>query len=180
MYFSAKYPSPLGELTLACDGAGNLTGLWLEGQKYFLAALPEPPVPRDNMPIFAQAGDWLDRYFAGGRPAGSELPLAPIGGAFRQEVWAILRRIPYGQVATYGERSREIAARRGLDSISAQAVGGAVAHNPISIIIPCHRVVGSGGSLTGYAGGLPRKLALLAHEGADVGRFSVPRRGTAL
>ncbi|MCI9156887.1 MAG: methylated-DNA--[protein]-cysteine S-methyltransferase, partial [Lawsonibacter sp.] len=125
-------------------------------------------------------GLWLDRYFAGERPAISELPLAPIGSEFRKEVWQVLCEIPYGETTTYGEISQKIAARRGLERMSAQAVGGAVGHNPISIIVPCHRVVGSNGSLTGYAGGLQKKIKLLTHEGVDMERFFVPQRGTAL
>ena len=180
MYYSTKDFSPIGELTLACDETGSLAGLWMEGQKYFLKSLPVQPVPKEDMPVFAQAKDWLRRYFAGERPAISELPLAPVGSAFRQEVWNILCSIPYGEVTTYGELAQELAARRGLDRMSAQAVGGAVGHNPISIIIPCHRVVGSSGSLTGYAGGLEKKIRLLTHEGVDVKRFSIPKQGSAL
>lgn len=180
MYYSAKYSSPVGELTLACDGAGGLTGLWMDGQKYFLGSLSSTPMPDESQPVFALTRSWLDRYFAGERPSPSELPLAPAGGAFRQEVWKILCEIPYGAVTTYGEISRKIAAERGLDRMSPQAVGGAVGHNPISIIIPCHRVVGSGGSLTGYAGGLEKKIKLLTHEGVDMERFFVPKKGAAL
>ena len=170
--------SPLGRLTLAGEG-GALTGLWLEGQKYFGAGLPEGAV-EENLPVFREARRWLDRYFAGERPAIGELPLAPAGSAFRRLVWELLREIPYGEVATYGALGREAARRMGRESMSAQAVGGAVAHNPISIIIPCHRVVGADGSLTGYAGGVERKLWLLRHEGADLSGLTVPTRGTAL
>ena len=122
----------------------------------------------------------LDRYFAGEKPEISELPLAPIGGEFRQAVWKILCEIPYGQVTTYGEIAKKIAAQRNRKTMSAQAVGGAVGHNPISIIIPCHRVVGSNGSLTGYAGGIDLKIKLLEHEGVDLSKFFVPKKGTAL
>lgn len=166
MFFSAVYPSPVGELTLVCDQRGQaLVGLWLEGQKYFLSSLPESPTPGEGLPALRQAETWLDRYFAGERPTAGDLPLAPLGGAFRREVWALLCQIPYGQVTTYGELGKRIAASRGLAGMSAQAVGGAVGHNPISIIIPCHRVVGSTGSLTGYAGGVEKKLRLLTEEG---------------
>lgn len=166
MYYFTEYPSPLGTLTLACGAAGSLTGLWIAGQKYF--NLPQDSVPKGELPVLVQAGRWLDRYFAGERPAISELPLAPDGSAFRQEVWRILCEIPYGETTTYQEISQKIAARRGLAHMSAQAVGGAVGHNPISIIIPCHRVVGTGGSLTGYAGGLEKKAWLLTHEGVNL------------
>lgn len=123
---------------------------------------------------------WLDRYFAGERPSVTELRLAPEGSGFRREVWEMLCEIPYGQVTTYGTIAQRIAARRGGGGSWAQAVGGAVGHNPISIIIPCHRVVGADGSLTGYAGGIERKRWLLSHEGADMEKLHVPVEGTAL
>jgi methylated-DNA-[protein]-cysteine S-methyltransferase len=132
------------------------------------------------LPIFNETKSWLDRYFAGQRPDASALPLAPIGGAFRQSVWDILRRIPYGKLTTYGEIAREIAAASGKTGMSAQAVGGAVGRNPISIIIPCHRVVGANGSLTGYAGGIGTKVKLLELEGVDMRALFVPKKGTAL
>ena len=157
-YYSTEYASPIGQMTLACNEDGKLVGLWLAGQKYFLGGIS--PVPRDGLPIFAQTEDWLNRYFAS-------------GSAFRQEVWKILCEIPYGEVATYGEISRSIAARRGLERMSAQAVGGAVGHNPISVIIPCHRVVGVHGRLTGYAGGIDKKMKLLVHEGVQMDRLVV-------
>ena len=130
------------------------------------------------MPILQQAGRWLDRYFAGERPAVNELPLAPVGSDFRQEVWKILCEIPYGQTTTYGEIAQKLSARLGRERMSARAVGGAVGHNPISIIIPCHRVVGSNGRLTGYAGGLERKIKLLTHEGVDLTRLHSGALGT--
>ena len=178
MYYSTQYCSPVGRLTLACDGE-RLTGLWLEGQKYF-GGRCGPLVPREGFPILDRAREWLDRYFAGERPTPSALPLAPAGSEFRQVVWRVLLEIPYGTVVTYGAVARETAARLGRKSMSGQAVGGAVGHNPISILIPCHRVVGAGGSLTGYAGGIGKKIRLLQHEGVDVSRFSVPRDGSAL
>ena len=123
---------------------------------------------------------WLDRYFAGKKPEISELPLAPMGSAFQQGVWELLCEIPYGQVTTYGEIAKKMAARMGKSSMSGQAVGGAVGHNPISIIIPCPRVVGANGSLTGYAGGIKKKVKLLEHEGVDLQKFFIPKEGTAL
>lgn len=181
MFYSTTYLSPVGTLTLACDKTGQaLVGLWIEGQKYFLDTLPEFPTARDGLPVFQQAKAWLDRYFAGERPAIEELDLAPIGGTFRQEVWDILRQIPYGQVMTYGQIGKRIAARHGLVRMSSQAVGGAVGHNPISIIIPCHRVVGAAGSLTGYSGGIGKKRWLLEHEGVDMSGLYMPSKGTAL
>lgn len=176
----AYYNSPLGRILLA-EKKDALVGLWFEGQKYFLEPLPkEEQIECENAVIFQQTKKWLDRYFAGKRPLISELNLAPVGSEFRQAVWKILCGIPYGEVMTYGDISKKIAASRGLQRMSAQAVGGAVAHNPISVIIPCHRVVGTNGSLTGYAGGIDRKIALLELERANMGKLFVPQKGTAL
>lgn len=161
--YSWRCESPFGEITMASDGK-NLTGLWLEQQKYFGATLQEY-VAEENLPIFEQTTVWLEQYFRGGKPEIKELPLAPKGSEFRMEVWRLLCQIPYGEVKTYGEIAKKIAEKRGLKRMSAQAVGGAVGHNPISIIIPCHRVIGSDGSLTGYAGGVELKRKLLKHEG---------------
>ena len=153
LYDSTTYPSPVGMLTLASDGE-NLVGLWIEGQKYFGGTVQGELLEKDGLPVFQAAKGWLDRYFAGEKPDISELPLRPIGGEFRQEVWEILCEIPYGEVTTYGGIAKKAAAKLGKKTMSSQAVGGAVGHNPISIIIPCHRVVGANGSLTGYAGGV--------------------------
>lgn len=181
MYYSTTCPSPAGLITLACDGDGkNLVGLWLEGQKYYGDTIPEALVARDDIPLFDVAKKWLARYFAGEKPDISELPLAPIGGAFRQGVWRILCEIPYGQVISYGDIAKKMAAKMNKKSMSSQAVGGAVGHNPISIIIPCHRVVGSNGSLTGYSGGVQKKIRLLELEGVEMSRLFVPQKGTAL
>lgn len=167
MYYTASWDSPLGSLTLASDGDG-LVGLWIDGQKYDRDILKGRETAEEELPVFARTGNWLERYFAGDRPEISELPLRLTDSSFRQEVWKILCQIPYGQVATYGEIARQMAARLGRKSMSAQAVGGAVSHNPISIIIPCHRVVGTNGSLTGYAGGIDKKIMLLEHEGVSL------------
>ena len=153
-----QYESPLGTMLLAADELG-LTGAWFVGQKYFGAAVPSGHVECET-PVLMQARCWLDAYFAGERP-GQLPPLHPAGSAFRQDVWAILLQTPYGETTTYGAIARQLAARRGIDRVSARAVGGAVGHNPVSIIIPCHRVIGADGSLTGYAGGIERKLKLL-------------------
>ncbi len=160
MLCTAEYSSPLGVLTLAADGEA-LAGLWLEGQKYFGAGLEMAP---GVAPAFAPAFDWLDRYFAGKRPSPDELTLVPRGTAFQRAVWARLREIPYGEWTTYGELARDLPG----GASSPRAVGGAVGHNPISIIIPCHRVLGADGGLTGYAGGVERKRWLLAHEGVSI------------
>jgi len=177
LYFSTTYLTPVARITLACDGEGkNLVGLWTEGQKYHGDTIPEAMIVRDDMPIFKDAKKWIDRYFSGEKPKISELALAPIGGAFRQEVWRILCEIPYGEVITYGSIAQKIAVKMGRKSMSSQAVGGAVGHNPISIIIPCHRVVGSNGSLTGFSGGIQMKIKLLELEGVDMSRLFVPRK----
>lgn len=174
MICRTEYVSPLGPILLA-GGENGLTGLWFQGQKYLDMELLEQLPREDRFPVLLRAKDWLDRYFAGEKPSSDELPLAPAGGNFRQVVWGLLRDIPYGEVTTYGALAEKAAAKLGRDSMSPQAVGGAVGHNPLSILIPCHRVVGSGGSLTGYAGGIDRKLALLRLEGVDADRFSRPK-----
>lgn len=179
MYYATTYKSPVGLMTLGCDGK-NLVGLWIEGQKYYGNTIPEAMIPKDDFPIFDAAKQWLDRYFAGEKPDISELPLAPIGGDFRQAVWKILCEIPYGEVTTYGEIAKKLAVQMKKKSMSSQAVGGAVGHNPISVIIPCHRVVGSNGSLTGYAGGIGKKIKLLELEGVDMSHMFTPAKGTAL
>ena len=163
MQYTDTYRSPLGIILLACDGE-CLTGLWFEGQTYFASTL-DPEHRAERLPILAQTELWLDRYFAGEAPECLP-PLRPHGTPFRLAVWDVLRQIPYGTVMTYGQIASQLAQTQGLNTVSARAVGGAVGHNPISILIPCHRVVGSQGSLTGYAGGLDRKLRLLTLEGA--------------
>lgn len=178
-YYKTTIESVIGEITLGSDGE-SLVGLWTDGQRYFGDTVPNKMLPNDNLNIFAITKDWLNRYFEGKKPQISELPLAPIGGEFRQAVWKMLTEIPYGKVITYGELAQKIAKQRGIERMSAQAVGGAVGHNPISIIIPCHRVVGANGNLTGFAGGIEMKLQLLQHEGVDINRFYIPTKGTAL
>ncbi len=159
--FTCRYASPLGEMRLASDGEA-LTGAWFVGQKYDGAGLPDRLCERMVAPL-EETREWLDCYFGGGRPG--FMPAVHLCGTpFRLAVWEVLRRIPYGETVTYGGIAAELVGRHGLSSMSAQAVGGAVGHNPVSIIIPCHRVVGAGGSLTGYAGGLERKRCLLQLE----------------
>lgn len=177
MYYFTEYESPVGTLTLASDGEA-ICGLWLNGQKYHGASIPEMMKRDDDAAGFIELRDWLDAYFAGKRPSIVSVPLAPIGSDFRQAVWQKLIEIPYGKLTTYGAIAKELKEERG--KASSLAVGGAVGHNPISIIIPCHRVVGADGSLTGYAGGLERKTWLLNHEGVDMSHLYVPNRGTAL
>lgn len=177
MTYIQHYDSPLGGILLAADEIG-LTGLWFDGQKYFARGLSNERIAQET-PILTEAKRWLDIYFTGKAPDFTP-PLHPIGSAFRRSVWEILLQIPYGQTTTYGEIARQLAEKQGLARMSAQAVGGAVGHNKISIIIPCHRVVGTSGSLTGYAGGIEKKMRLLQLEHADMSRFFVPTNGTAI
>ncbi|MBQ4638657.1 MAG: methylated-DNA--[Clostridia bacterium] len=162
MDYIMKYPSPVGELTVASDGE-NIIGLWLEGQKYFAATLNGEATEKE-LPVFDEARRWLDIYFSGKEPDFLP-PLAPRGSEFRRAVWEQLLRIPYGETVSYGEIAKRLEAEMG-GKTSARAVGGAVGHNPISIIIPCHRVVGAKGCLTGYAGGVDKKIKLLEIERA--------------
>ena len=161
MDFTHRFNSPFGGITLASDGEA-LTGLWFDGQKYFAASLEKEHEER-MLPVFDLADKWLNLYFSGSEP-GFLPPLLMRTTEFRKTVWEILLSIPYGKTMTYGEIADRIAAGRGLSRMSAQAVGGAVAHNAISLMIPCHRVVGIDGSLTGYAGGLEKKIWLLEME----------------
>lgn len=177
MVYTCTYESILGNILLAADEIG-LTGLWFEGQKYFANTLPDERISQE-MPILTEAKNWLDVYFSGEEPKFTP-PLHPTGSGFRQAVWQILLQIPYGQTITYGEIARQLPETKHTAHMSAQAVGGAVGHNEVSIIIPCHRVVGINGSLTGYAGGIEKKIALLKLEQADMSRFFVPKKGTAL
>ena len=179
MDYSTTYQSPLGLLTLASDG-DNLVGLWIEGQKYHSNIVTDTTTGKDDLPIFGIVKDWLDRYFTGEQLNISQLPLAPFGSGFRRKVWKILCEIPYGNVITYGEIAKRMAVATNKERMSSQAIGGAVGHNPISIIIPCHRVVGSNGSLTGYAGGIDLKVKLLELEGVDMSCLFIPKKGTAL
>ncbi len=177
MIYTAEYTSPLGGILLAADEVG-MRGLWFDGQKYFARDLPAGRIGK-NTPALAEAERWLDIYFSGKEPDFLP-PLHPVGSPFRQEVWKILLQIPYGKTVTYGDIAKQLAKKTGQERMSAQAVGGAVGHNEISVIIPCHRVVGTNGSLTGYAGGMDKKVRLLELEGADMHRFFVPKKGTAL
>ena len=177
MTYIQHYDSPLGGILLAADEIG-LTGLWFDGQKYFARDLSGERVEQET-PLLTEARRWLDIYFTGKEPDFTP-PLHPTGSEFRKAVWEILLQIPYGQTTTYGEIARQLAEKQGLARMSAQAVGGAVGHNKISIIIPCHRVVGTNGSLTGYAGGIHKKEQLLELERADMRRFFLPKKGTAL
>lgn len=192
MIYTSTYFSPLGTLLLAADSAG-LTGLWLENGKYFADTLENKEYKKiektptgiaaagqkEASEILTDTRHWLDLYFQGKKPDFTP-KLHLTGSDFRMEVWKLLLEIPYGQTVTYGALARKLADRHGLAKMSAQAVGGAVGHNPVSIIVPCHRVVGTNGSLTGYAGGIGNKVKLLELEHTDMSRFFIPQKGTAL
>lgn len=161
------YDSPLGRMWLVEDGTG-LCGVWFVGQKYYAEGAEE--VQEEKTVVLQETVQWLDSYFSGQKP---ELlpPLHLKGSPFQKEVWDLLKEIPYGRTTTYGKLAARLAERRGIAHMSAQAVGGAVGHNPVSILVPCHRVIGSNGSLTGYAGGMERKRWLLEREGVDTSVF---------
>lgn len=161
MYYIDKYFSPIGAITVASDGQA-LTGLWFDGQKYFGDTLKKEYQER-SLPVLEQTKGWLDIYFSGKEPNFIP-PMEMNASPFRMKVWEILKSIPFGKTVTYGEIAKQIAEETGKN-VSAQAVGGAVGHNPISIIVPCHRVVGANGDLTGYAGGMDKKMYLLRLEG---------------
>ena len=165
MDYIHHYDSPLGGITMASDG-NALIGLWFDGQKYYADNL-KSDYEEKALPVFEQTDQWLDIYFGGKAPDFTP-PLAMRTTPFRKAVWNIMLTIPFGQTLTYGEIANRIAEQRGLSHMSAQAVGGAVGHNSISLIIPCHRVVGADGSLTGYAGGIDKKEKLLSLEQGDM------------
>ncbi len=177
MQYISHYHSPLGGLMLAADEEG-LIGVWFDGEKYFADVL-EAGCEEKETDDLQMARRWLDIYFSGKDP--EFLPrLHLIGTGFQKEVWGALLHIPYGRTKTYGEIAGEIARRHQKKKMSAQAVGGAVGHNHISLIVPCHRVVGTGGSLTGYAGGIRKKEELLKLEHVDMAKFFIPKKGAAL
>ena len=172
MTYTQTYSSPLGEVLLSADDMG-LSGLWFVGQRYFARTLPSGAASGET-PVLTASKRWLDCYFSGKRPDFLP-PLHLIGTDFQQAVWNLLLEIPYGQTVTYGALARTLAQQLGKPAMSAQAVGAAVGRNPVSVIVPCPRVVGAGGNLTGYAGGVERKLQLLQLEGADLTRLHVSK-----
>ena len=178
MIYTTHYKSPLGDILLASKN-NKLIGLWIEEEKYYLSDLKDE-IKEEEKEILEKTKYWLDRYFKGEKPSIDELDLSPLGSDFRKRVWKILCEIPYGEVITYKDIADTIAKQKGLKKMSRQAVGGAVGHNPISIIIPCHRVVGTNGSLTGYAGGIDKKVYLLKHEKVNMEKLFIPKKGTAL
>ena len=177
MDYIHHYQSPLGGMTMTSDGT-SLIGLWFDGQKYFADTI-EKSTPQKDLPIFKQTDKWLDIYFSAKSPEFTP-PLTMHTTPFRKCVWEIMLTIPFGRTMTYGEIADKIAKQKGIEKMSAQAIGGAVGHNSISLIIPCHRVVGSNGNLTGYAGGLDKKIKLLEIERMNIKSFFVPKKGTAL
>ena len=179
MIFKTTYESPIGIMTLASNGEA-LTGLWNENQKYHGNGIYKKLIHNDNLDIFNNTKIWLGKYFEGKKPNLNELMIATDGSELRKLIWNILCEIPYGEVTTYGDIAKKVSISMNREKMSSQAVGGAVGHNPISIIIPCHRVVGSSGSLTGYAGGIEMKIKLLELEGLNLKNFSIPKKGTAL
>lgn len=171
--FTYHINSGLGGITLA-GGETALTGLWFDGQKYFGSTI-KGKCEEKLTPVFQDTMRWLDIYFSGKNP-GFIPPVSFDSTPFRRAVWDVLLSIPYGTTVTYSDIAEKIAARRGISSMSAQAIGGAVGHNPISVIVPCHRVVGKSGCLTGYAGGIDKKLRLLQLEGVDVSKYFMPKK----
>ena len=167
MMYKSIYNSPLGLITLVSDGE-KLIGLFLEGQVHFEKTIKEEVITCDDLFVFVLVNNWLDRYFAGEVMSIGDLPLSLKGSPFREKVWSILCDIPYGKLVTYGDIAKEIASLTGKQKMSAQAIGGAVGHNPISIIVPCHRVIGTDGKLTGYGGGIDLKIKLLELEGFTI------------
>lgn len=172
MGYCTKYESPLGMITLSSDGE-NLTGLWFDGQKYYMGKYKNLE-EKDDLDIFDITKKWLDEYFAGNSPSVKEVPLKPEGTDFQKKVWQELLKIPYGEVTTYGTIAETLHIKSG------QAIGSAVGRNPISILIPCHRVISKNGSLTGYAGGVVKKVSLLELEHVNMENMFVPKKGTAL
>ncbi|MBR3505761.1 MAG: methylated-DNA--[Lentisphaeria bacterium] len=171
MQYIHHYKSPLGGITLASDGTA-LVGLWFDEQRFFAASL-SPDQEEKTLSIFEQADRWLDLYFSG-RDPGFTPPVKLRATEFRRAVCDIMLAIPYGRTMTYGRIAEIIARQKGVPRMSAQAVGGAVGHNPVSLIVPCHRVIGTGGALVGYGGGLERKAALLELEHANLSGDFVP------
>lgn len=175
MIIFSHYSSFLGDLLLAVK-EDKLIGLWIEGQKYYLPNFQEEMKEDNQNKMIVKTKKWLDKYFKGEKPSINELNYDFIGTEFQKQVWKILQTIPYGTVVTYKDIALELAKQKGIKSMSSQAVGNAVGHNPISIIIPCHRVIGSNKSLTGYAGGIDKKLKLLELEKVDASSFMIPKK----
>ncbi len=179
MEYKCNYESPMGRIILSSNGK-EITGLWFESSRFIKKLNELSSKPEENLPIFKVTKNWLERYFKGEEPNPKEIPMKMIGTRFSKQVWKILNTISYGKTITYGEIAKRIAKENHLKAMSAQAVGHAVGHNPISILVPCHRVVGCNGSLTGYGGGIYKKVALLQLEKVNMEKFFIPKKGTAL
>lgn len=176
MHYTSIYQSPVGEILLAADEFG-VVGIWFKGEKYYAYCLDKENKPKETR-IIIELKRWLDIYFDGREPDFTP-PLHMIGTPFQIEVWNILRKIPYGKTTTYSEIAKKIAQNRGIERMSAQAVGTAVGKNSINLIVPCHRVVGTNNSLAGYAGGIDKKIKFLKLEGAYKYEYFVPKHSTA-
>lgn len=176
MHYTSMYQSPVGEILLAADDIG-VVGVWFKDEKYYAYCLDKENEPKET-PVIKELKQWLDVYFSGEKPD-FEPPIHMIGTPFRIEVWTILHQIPYGTTTTYNEIAKQIAKNRGLERMSAQAVGTAVGKNNINLIVPCHRVIGTNNSLTGYAGGIDKKITFLKLEGAFKDEYFVPKHSTA-
>lgn len=170
-FYKTEYKSPLGNITVCCNEQENIVGLWFENQKHFANNINDKITENNNLKIFIKTKNWLDKYFAGNKPNIKEIPIEFIGTKFQKSVWKILYKIPYGKVITYGDIAKQIAKKKGIPKMSAQAIGGAVGHNPISVIVPCHRVIGKNGNLTGYAAGIDKKKKLLQIEKVDINQL---------
>lgn len=170
MFYKSYYDSPIGKILLVSK-SNKLVGLWLEGQKNYLGKIKEDLILNDEEPILLKAKIWLDDYFNKKNPDINRLELDLVGTDFQKLVWKELCNIPYGKVTTYKKIANNIAKKMDKENMSFRAVGSAVGKNPISIIIPCHRVIGSDGRLTGYAGGLNKKIKLLEHEGIKIKEY---------
>ena len=178
MIYTSLYASPVGCILLAAND-NSLVGLWIDKQKYYYN-LKDECIQNNNHPILVQTKEWLTRYFNKEKPKINELKLSLNGTDFQKKVWKILVGIPYGKTITYKDIAKQIIKETKVKNMSSQAIGNAVGHNPISIIIPCHRVVGTNGSLTGYAGGINIKKYLLKHENVEMSGLFLPKKGTAL
>lgn len=176
MHYTSIYQSPVGEILLAADDIG-VVGIWFKDEKYYAYCLDKENEPKETL-IIKKLKRWLDVYFSGKKPD-FEPPIHMIGTQFQIEVWSILHQIPYGTTTTYKEIAKQIAKNRGLERMSAQAVGTAVGKNNINLIVPCHRVVGTNNSLAGYAGGIDKKITFLKLEGAFKEKYFVPKHSTA-
>ena len=179
MEYKCYYKSKLGKIILLSNGK-ELTYLCFDSSRFINEINKINFIEGGNLEIFDLTKKWLDRYFSKENPNPKEVPIMVNGSNFSKKVWEILKKIPYGEVATYGDVAKQIAKNNNMKKMSAQAVGHAVGHNPISIIIPCHRVIGANGNLTGYGGGIEKKIELLKLEKDNTNNFYVPKKGNAL